>query len=142
MSHETTNGERARCNVQLRSATVIDRCYRRELGRFLLGLRFALKRALRLLHNRFEGRVVGDREIGENLAIEADPGRLQPFCETAVSHAVGARGGIKTLDPKIAKCAFARLTITIGPILAFHGRVFGVTEKYRTASAVTFRFLQ
>src|SRR5439155_17863562 len=48
--------------------------------------------------------------------------------------------GIETLDPKITKSAFARFAIAIGPILAFHGRVLGVAEKFRTASAIAFGF--
>ena len=42
------------------------------------------------------------------------------------------------MDPKIAKCAFSRFAIPIGPILGLHSRVFGVTEKFGSAAAIPF----
>src|SRR6202011_1025865 len=48
-------------------------------------------------------------------------------------------GGVETLDPKIAERGLAGFAIAIRPILTFHGRVFGVTEKFGSASAETFR---
>src|SRR2546421_4276199 len=112
--------------------------FNRSRRLFRFGLR--VERAFRLINNRLESRVVGESEIGKNFAIETDASGFQSFRKTAVGHAVGARGGIQSLDPKIAKGPFARFAVAIGPILAFHGRVLGVTEKFRPASAIAFGF--
>src|SRR5439155_23434691 len=101
---------------------------------------FVLQRVLRLIDNRFKCDVVRDGKIGKNLSIKGDLGGFEPFGETAVSHAVGARGGIETLNPKITKCAFARFAIAIGPILGLHDRVFRVAKQFRPAPSITFRF--
>ena len=56
-------------------------------------------------------RLVGDGEIGENLAIETDVRGFQAFGETAVGQALRADGGVQALDPKITESPFARLAI-------------------------------
>jgi hypothetical protein len=70
-----------------------------------LGLRFVFERALGLIDNRFERVLVGDREIGQNFAIESDAGGFQSFGEPAVSKSVSARGGIEPLDPQVTESA-------------------------------------
>src|SRR3979411_320096 len=100
--------------------------------------RFALERALCLIDNRFKGGFVGDGEIGQNFSIETDAGGFKTFGKPAVGQAVGAGRGVEALDPKITESAFARFAIAISPVFAFHGRVFGVTKKFRTATAITF----
>src|SRR5437867_225135 len=102
-----------------------------------LSFRFVLDRGLHLLDNPLKRHFVGDREIGKNLAVEADVCGSQALGETAVGEALGADCSIQTLDPKVAERSFAGFAIAIGPILALHGRVFGVAKKFRTAAAVT-----
>src|SRR4029078_8691608 len=104
--------------------------------------RFVFQCALRLINNRFECDLVGDREVGENFAVPPDPGSFQPFGETAVSHPVGACGGVETLDPKITKCALASFAVAIRPNLRLHDRIFSVTKKFRATATVTLRFFQ
>ena len=65
-------------------------------------------------------------------------GGFQTFGETAVGEALRADGGVQPLDPEIAESALARFAIAIGPIFGLHRRVFRVTEKFRTAAAITF----
>src|SRR5689334_24989663 len=62
--------------------------------------------------------------------------------QAAVGHPVGASSGIQSLTPQHPEITFARFAIAVGPILALHGCVFGVTEEFRAASAITFRFSQ
>src|SRR5207248_6878428 len=81
------------------------------------------------------------REISQDFAIETDACRFQTFCQPAISHAVGASRRVQALDPEIAEGALASFAIAIGPVLALHGRVFGVAEKFRSASAIAFGFL-
>jgi len=83
-----------------------------------------------LIDDRFECGFVGDREIGENFAIQSDLRSLESFGKAAVGHPVRACGGVETLDPKITKCALASFAVAIGPILGLHDRVFGVTKKF------------
>src|SRR5579864_481624 len=105
--------------------------------RFLLRLRLFVERALDLFDDRFESVRIVDRDVGQNFAVQAHAGGFQTFGEAAVSHTMRAGGGVQPLDPKITEGAFTRFAIAIGPILAFHGRVLGVTEKLRSASAIT-----
>src|SRR5207249_1851136 len=100
-----------------------------------------LECVLCLIDNRFKCCLVSNGKIGENLSIKADAGGFQSFCKTTVANPVCARCSVQALDPKVTERAFACLTIAIGPILAFHRRVFCVAEKFRTASAVTFGLL-
>src|SRR5205823_4833419 len=65
---------------------------------------------------------------------------VEAFSEPTVGHAISADGGVQALDPEHAEVAFACLSIPIGPILAFHRRVFGVTEKFGATTTITFRF--
>src|SRR6202043_1898995 len=53
---------------------------------------------------------------------------------------MSASGGVESLNPEIAEVSLARLAIPIGPVLALHRRVFGVAEKFRSASAIAFGF--
>src|SRR5438132_11953087 len=100
------------------------------------------QRALHLIDNRFECRLVGYGEVGENSTVESDTGSFQAFREAAVGHTVSAGRGIEALDPEITERAFARFTVAIRPILAFHRRVLGVAEKFGAASPVTFGFFE
>jgi hypothetical protein len=113
----------------------------RELCRFFR-LGFIFQRVLGLIDNRFERGFVGDCEVGENFTIESNTGGFQAFHEAAVGYPASAGGGVEALDPEIAECAFAGFAIAIRPILAFHGCVFGVAEKFGAASAVAFGFFE
>src|SRR5437667_4460566 len=104
-------------------------------------LRLLLQRGSRLIHDRFECGFVGDGEIGENFAVQADAGRSESFRETAVRHAVGTRSSVEALNPKVTKSALARFAVAIRPVLSFHDRVFRITKKFRAASAIAFGFL-
>src|SRR5690606_34758092 len=48
-----------------------------------------------------------DRHVGENLAVNLDPGLVQAVDEAAIGQAVFASGGIDALDPQGAKIALA-----------------------------------
>ena len=97
-----------------RSETAATEC---DLRRLLLRLRLVLERGFHLLDDAGECDFIGDREIGEDLAIETDVGGLEAFGETAVGQALRADGGVQALDPEITESALARLAIAISPIL-------------------------
>src|SRR5205085_9533761 len=92
-----------------------------------------------LIDYRFECARVVDRDVSKNLAIESEACGFQAFGEATVGQSVRARGGIESLDPKITEGALARFAVAIRPILGLHGRVFGVTEKFGSPPAKTFR---
>src|SRR3977135_1809535 len=135
MRHGTANVERCEPHWQLRPTLNVQFT---ESGRLLFRLRFVLERAFRLIDNRLERGLVADCEIGQDFAVESDAGGFQSFGEAAVSHSVGASGGVEPLDPQITESAFTGFAIAIGPGFAFHRCVFGVTEKLRSATAITF----
>jgi len=56
--------------------------------------RFLCQRVLRLIDNLFERGLVGNSQIGENLAVEADACCFKSLRKPAVRHAVGASSGI------------------------------------------------
>ena len=111
---------------------------RNSLGR-VLRLPLVFEGRFYLPDDACESRFIGDREVGKNFAIEADIRGLETFCETAVSEALRANGGVQTLDPKIPERAFARFAVAIGPVLGLHRRVFRVAEQFGTATAITAR---
>src|ERR1044072_3532181 len=83
--------------------------------RRLLGFGLILERGFHLLDNSLERGLVGDGEIGKDLAIEPDVRGFQALSESAVGDAMRADGGVQPLDPKIAKCPLARFAVAIGP---------------------------
>ena len=55
---------------------------------------FGLQRFLGDLDQLTKGRLIGGGDVREDLAIQFDLGRLQPFDKTAVGDSVGPSGGI------------------------------------------------
>src|SRR4051812_6021488 len=132
MINATLKRQRATLNVEFRMSI---------LRGLRLRLRLFVERALRLFDNCFERACVVHRDVGKNFAIKADAGGFQSLGEAAVGHPVRARGSVESLNPKITECALARFAISIRPVLRLHGRVFGVTKKFGSASAKAFRGL-
>jgi hypothetical protein len=152
MSHETANVGRSTSNAQRSIDEIVgqaDRLPVHKLASGALALQiksellyefFPFEGFLGLIDNRLERVLVADGKISQDLPIESDAGGFQSFGESAVGYSVGASGSVKPLDPQVTKGPFARFAVAIGPVFAFHGRVLGVTEKFRPASAITFRF--
>src|ERR1035441_2166379 len=80
-------------------------------------------------------------QISQNLAVDFDLGLGQRFDEAAVGQVERPDGGVDADNPEVAEVALAGLAIAIGPVLALHGGVFGVAEKFAAAAAVSFGFL-
>src|SRR5207237_2165432 len=66
-------------------------------SRCFFRFRLVLERALHLLDDRLERDFIGDREIGQDLAIKTDVRRFQSFGEPAVSETLGADRSIEPL---------------------------------------------
>ena len=80
-------------------------------------------------------------EVGEDFAVDFDLGLGEGLDEAAVGEVETADGGVDAGDPEVAEIALAGLAVTIGPVLALHGGILGVAEKFTAASAVSFGFL-
>src|SRR5260221_10226122 len=112
----------------------------RNLRRLLRGV-LRLERGFRFVEDRVERGGVGYGEIGEDLAVEVDPGGFQALDESAVSQAICARGGVDALLPEHAEIALPGLAIAVGPILAFHHCILRVAEELRAAAAESAGFI-
>ena len=78
---------------------------------------------------------VGDREIGEDLAIRFDTGGLEAFDEAGVGQSFVACGSADALDPQAAELAFALFAVTVFVGLGLADGVFRVTEELRAETA-------
>src|SRR5436190_22041390 len=76
-------------------------------------------------HQFAEGCRVGDRDVGEDLAIDVDAGELQSVDEDAVTHVVLTARGVDAADPKPAEITLARAPIGVGVAQRVHDRFVG-----------------
>ena len=104
-----------------------------------LGCFFVIEGVAGFIHDRLEGWLVIDRDVGQDLAVELDVGEFEAFDETAVGDPFSADCGTETGDPESAEIALAGLAVTVGPIFALHLRIFCVAEEFGTAAAISFR---
>src|SRR6478609_2110688 len=72
------------------------------------------KRRLRLLGDLAEGARILDRDAGEHLAVELDPGLAAAGDELVVREPLGARGCVDAHDPEPPHVALAALAVAIG----------------------------
>src|SRR6185437_12548677 len=65
-------------------------------------------------HQRGEGRLVGDREFGQDLAVGLHAGQSQALDEPVVGHVDGPGGGVDPGDPQLAEVTLAGLAVPVG----------------------------
>ena len=87
-------------------------------------------------HRRKGGRLV-DRQIGQNFPVQLHPGLSQSAGKGAVVHPLGLAGRAEPGDPQISEIPFLGLPVAVRPVLRLHRGVFGVTEKFAAAAAVS-----
>ena len=73
---------------------------------------------LSLLDDGCESSRFPDRQIGEDLTVDLDPGALHAGDELGIGQAVLAGAGIDTLDPQTAEIALLGATVAIGVLQA------------------------
>src|SRR6266511_3578479 len=66
------------------------------------------------LDDRGERRLVGHREVSEDLAVHLHAGQLQALDEPVVRHPVGAGGRVDPGDPQLAEVALAVAPVPVG----------------------------
>src|SRR6478735_12082898 len=89
------------------------------------------------LDERGEGRRVVDGEVGEDLAVDLDPGGLEALHEPVVGHAVGAGRGVDALDPEPTEVALLRAAVTVGVAQRVGDLLLGLAVQTRPLTAVT-----
>src|SRR3954447_4798275 len=94
------------------------------------------KRVLGLLHQGGErGRVV-DREVGKHLAVELDPGVLEPVHEARVRDAVGTHARVDAGDPEPAELRLAVTAVAVGVDARAGGLFLGEAVPHPAAAGV------
>src|SRR4051794_39185105 len=85
---------------------------------------------------------VADGDVGEHLAVELDPGELQPVHELAVVQAVLARGGVDARDPQPAEVALAVAAVAVRVRVRLHDRFLGALVVAVRLAAEALRALE
>src|SRR3954468_12223442 len=98
-------------------------------GRSLDGLRGHL-------HQGGERPGIGDRQIGEDLAVHLDACLLQTVDEPAVADAVDAAGRVDASDPQLAELALARPAIAVRVLQRVHDLLVGRTVRTALVAVV------
>ena len=83
------------------------------------------QRGLGLLDDRLERRRLVDREIGQHLAVDRDPGLGEPVDKPAVGEAERTHRGVEALDPQRAEGALAPLAVAEGVLVGLLHRLLG-----------------
>src|SRR5262249_43235545 len=85
---------------------------------------------------------VGDRQIGEHLAVHRDVRLLETGDEGRVAHAVRADGGVDADDPQPAEIALLLAAVVVGELQAAHDGLDCGLGQLATAAEIAFRRLQ
>src|SRR5262249_62319018 len=100
--------------------------------------RGGIQRGARRTGDRLERFRLPDREIGQHLAVEVEPGELNAVHELRVGQAMLARAGIDALDPQGAEVAFAVASVSVGIAQRLFDLLDGDTISGAAATAVSF----
>src|SRR3989454_6961964 len=88
-----------------------------------------------------EGLGVVERERGQDLAIDLDPGGFEPGDQLAVGEPVRARRGVDAHDPQRAEVALALLAVPVGVREAALDRLARLAVRLAPSADVPFRLL-
>ena len=95
-----------------------------------------------LIGQRLETGGVRDGEIGQNLAVDVDPGLVETVDKSAVGQAVLAHGGIDALDPEGAEGALLTLAVAILILQRLLDGLLGDADRVLAAAIVALGGLQ
>src|SRR5581483_8022652 len=87
-------------------------------------------------HQGAEGARIGHGQVGEDLAVDVDLGRLQPGHEAGVGHVVLPAGGVDAHDPQPAELALADPAVAVGVDAGVHDLLVGRLEAAAAVAAV------
>src|SRR5882672_4714073 len=97
---------------------------------------------LGLLDDRLEGRRLGNGEVGQDLAIDLDPGLGEAVDKSAVVEPKRPHRGIEALDPKRPEGALAALAVAVGVLVGLLDRLFGDADRVLATAEKAFRGLE
>ena len=83
------------------------------------------QRALGLLDDRLERRRLGDGKIGQHLAVDQNPGLVEPGDKPAIVQAERAHRGVEALNPERPEGTLAPLAVAIGVLVGLLDRLLG-----------------
>ena len=86
--------------------------------------------------------VVGDRQVGEDLAVDLDASQSQALDEPVVRHAVRAGGGVDPGDPQLPEVTLAVPAVPVRVLHRVQHLLFGLAVEPRALAAVTAGGLQ
>src|ERR1700749_4266758 len=95
-----------------------------------------------LIHQSLESSGLVDRQIGEDLAVDHDPGAGEPGDKSAVGQAMLAHGGVDALDPESAEVTLALLAADIVVLQRLIDRGIGRGDVVLAAAAKAFGGLE
>src|SRR5882762_9563244 len=72
-----------------------------------------------------EGVCVADCDVSQDLAVELDPGELQPVYELRVRQPVDASGCVDPGDPQAPEIALAVATVAVAVLVGLEHRLLG-----------------
>src|SRR4029077_2203105 len=111
-------------------------------GKVECGLRLGGRTLPGELHESAEGVAGGDRDLGEHLAVDLDPGLVEAVDQLRVAHALEPRGGVDAGDPEAPELALAVAAVAV----CVHPRalhlLFGEAVGGMLAAVVALRFLE
>src|SRR3954462_9416082 len=105
-------------------------------------LRSLRKRRAGLGDDGAERRTFVHRDVGQDLAIEIDPGELQAVHELAVGEALRADRGVDPLDPQRPERALLHLAVAIGVLAGLLDGLPGDPDRVLAAAVIALRLLQ
>src|SRR5262252_3492879 len=106
------------------------------------GMTLRRQRGLGLLDDRLERRRLADREVGQHLAVDRDPGLAQARDKSAVGQVEGAHRRVEPLDPQGAERALAPLAVAECVLVGFLDRLLGDADRVLAPAVVTLGGLQ
>src|SRR5262245_35835220 len=96
------------------------------------------QRSLCLLDDRLKRRRLADREVGQHLAVDQQPGLAEAVDEPAVGKAERAHRRIEPLDPERAEGALAALAVAIGILVRLLDRLLGDANGVLAPAVIAF----
>src|SRR4051812_21791621 len=106
------------------------------------GLRRRRQSGLGLLDDRLKSRRLGNGEVGQNLAIDLDPGLGKTVDKSAVVEPKRPHGGVEALDPERPEGPLAALAVAVGVLVGLLDRLLGDADRVLATAEIAFRGLE
>src|SRR5262245_23135918 len=95
-----------------------------------------------LLDDRLKGRRLVDGEVGQDLAIDHEPGLGEAVDKSAVVEPKRPHRGIEALDPERPEGALPALAIAVGVLIGLLDRLLGDADRVLATAEIALRGLE